>query len=159
MVAVVAKLPQQVVQSLAFGDKHRGTQQGTNIQLRGALQFEQVLRHQNANDVFTVALVHWEAGMRRLNHLVQQLVKGRINRQQVHAGRGHHDIAGGHVGHADHAFEHESAFAVDDVVMLGISECGDQFIRRVGAGMNKFGEFLQERAFVSTFGMARKVRV
>jgi len=83
-----------------------------------------------------------------VNHLMQQLIKGGIDRQQLHAGGRHHGIACGHVGHSNHAFQHESTLCIDDVVVLGLRERFDQLVFGVGAWVNELGQFLQEGSFV-----------
>ena len=65
VVAVAAELAQQVVQALGLRHEHRRPQQRAQVQLGRALQLEQVLGHQDADDVLAVALVHREARVRR----------------------------------------------------------------------------------------------
>jgi hypothetical protein len=113
-----------------------------------ALQLEQVLGQQDADDVLALALVHREARVRRVDHEVQDLVVRRIDVDQVHARRRDHDVAGGEVRHADHALEHDARLGVDDVVVFGVGERLDQLIAGVRAGMDELGDLLQERALV-----------
>ena len=68
VVAVAAKLAQQVVQAFALGHKHRRAQQRADVERRRALQLEQVLGHQNTDDVFTLAAVHRETRVGRGDH-------------------------------------------------------------------------------------------
>ena len=159
VVAVVAKLPQQIVQALALGHKHRWAQQGADVQLGRTLQFEQVFGQQDADDVVALTLVNRKTRMPGVDHLVQQLVHGVFDVEQVHArGRQHH-IAGGHVGHADHALEHQTALGVDDLVVLGLGQGLDQLIGRVGSRVDELREFLQKTPLVFALGVARGVRV
>jgi Holliday junction resolvasome RuvABC endonuclease subunit len=58
VVAVAAEFAQQVVQALALGHERRRTQQRAQVQARRPLQLEQVLGHQDADDVLAIALVH-----------------------------------------------------------------------------------------------------
>ena len=58
VVAVAPELAQQVVQALALGHKRCGAQQRADVEFRGPLQLEQVLGHQDADDVLALALVH-----------------------------------------------------------------------------------------------------
>ena len=83
---------------------------------------------------------------------VQQFIKRRIDVDQVHARRGHHDIASRHVGHADHAFEHFAALLADDIVVLGFHQGFDQLGFGVRAGVEHFSELLQKAALVFRFG-------
>ena len=159
MVAVVAKLAQQIVQPLAFRHKYGGTQQGSDIQFGRALELEQVFRQQDADDVFLFALKHRKPRVRGLNHLVQQLVKGVFNVQQIHPGGCHHHIASGHVGHADHALEHQATFRIDDLVVLGLGQGGNELVSRVRAGMDKFSELLQETTLVFAQKRSRRMGV
>ena len=94
--------------------------------------------------------------MRGLDHLVQQLVKRRIDVEHVHARGGHHHVTRRHVGHADHALEHEAALAVDDVVVFGLGQGFDQLIGGVGSGVDEFGQFLQKAALVFAGARARR---
>ncbi|MCY1368042.1 hypothetical protein D9M69_550010 [compost metagenome] len=86
--------------------------------------------------------------MRGVDDQVQQLVVGCVDVEHVHARGRHHHIAGRHVGDADHAFEHDPRFGVDDVVVLGVGEGLDQFILGVRPGVDELRELLQETAFV-----------
>ena len=61
VIAVATKLTQQVIQPLAFGHKGSGPQQGANVQLRRALQFEQVLGHEDAQNIFFFTFVDRKA--------------------------------------------------------------------------------------------------
>ena len=159
MVAVVTELPQQIVQALALGHKHRRPQQGADVQLRGALQLEQVFGQQNADHVFSLAFVHRKARMRRVDHLVHQHIHGVFDVEQIHPGRRHHDIASGHVGHADHTLDHQTALGIDDLVVLGLRQSLDQLGRRVGTGVDELCQFLQKTPLVFALGCARGVRV
>jgi hypothetical protein len=80
------------------------------------------------------------------DHDVQQLVVGSVDVQQIHARRGHHDVAGAHVGHADHAFEHEPAFGLDQLTLLGIGQLLDQAVGGVGAGRKELDQAAEQAA-------------
>ena len=82
--------------------------------------------------------------MRCVNDLVQQLVKGGIDGQQVHARCGHHGIACRHVRHADHALEHEPALRIDDLVVFCFGQRLYEFVFGVGSGVQELCQFLQE---------------
>jgi hypothetical protein len=73
--------------------------------------------------------------------------------------RGAASIAGGHVGHADHTLEHQSALGVDDLVVLGLGQGLDQLIGRIGSGVDELRQFLQETSLVFALGVARRVGV
>jgi hypothetical protein len=108
VVAVAAELAQQLVEVLRFGHEHRGPQQRAQVQLRGALQLEEILGHQRAQDVLALAFVDGEARVAGADHGGQQLVVGGVDGQQVHARGGDHHVAGRHVRHAQHALEHRA---------------------------------------------------
>ena len=59
---------------LRLGHEHRRAQQGAQVQLGRALQLEQVLGHQDADDVVALALVDREARVRGLDDQAEQLV-------------------------------------------------------------------------------------
>jgi hypothetical protein len=107
---------------LLSGTKTRRPQQRAQVQLGRALQLEQVLGHQDADDVVALALVDRKARVAGVDHHRQQFVVGRVDVQQVHARRGHHHVAGRHVGHAQHAFEHEARFGLDQLALLGVGQ-------------------------------------
>ena len=48
--------------------------------------------------------------------------------------RRHHDVAGGHVGHAQHALEHGARLGLDQLAVLGVGQRPDQLGLAVGAG-------------------------
>ena len=77
---------------------------------------------------------------------VQQLVVGRVDVEQVHPRRGDHHVAGDHVGHADHAFEHHPRLGSDDFAVLGVSERLDQLVARIGPGRHQLDEPLEQVA-------------
>ncbi len=142
MVVVALKISQQVVEPLALGHKHRRAQQRANVELWRALQLEQVFGHQNANDVFTLALKHRKTRVRGVNHAVQHGIKRVSNVDQLHAGAGHHHVAGAHIGHANHTFEHFARFGTYELVVLSLYQGVEQFIGGVGAGVNELSNFL-----------------
>jgi hypothetical protein len=53
---------------------------------------------------------------------VQQVVIGGVDVELVHAAGGHHHVAGRHVGHADHAFEHHSRLGCDELALFGVGQ-------------------------------------
>ena len=74
MVAVVAKLSQQIVQAFGLGHKHRWAQQGADVEFWRTLEFQQVFGQQDAQYVFFFRLKHWKARMRFVDHKVEQFV-------------------------------------------------------------------------------------
>ena len=86
--------------------------------------------------------------MRRVDDEVQQFVVRRVDVQHIHARCGHHHVTSGHVGDADHPFEHHARFGVDDVVVFGLGERLDQLVRGVWSGVDELCKFLQEATFV-----------
>ena len=160
VIAVAAELAQQVVQRLGLGHEHGGAQQRPDVQLGRALQLEQVLGQQDADDVLAVALDHRKARVRRVDDDVQDLVIRRIDVDQVHARRGHHHVAGRKLGHADDALEHHARVGPDDVVVFGVGQGLDQLGLRVRTRMDELGDLLQESALVFPLGRySRRVRV
>ncbi len=97
--------------------------------------------------------------MRRVDHDAQQFFEWRIDIDEIHAWRGHHHVAGRHVGHANHAFEHHARVGADDVVAFRFGQGFDQLFWRIGAGMDELHHFLQECALVFLFRRSRGVRV
>ena len=61
VVAVATKVSQQIVEPFAFWNENGRAQQGAQIELGRALQLEQVLGQQDANDVFFLPLVDRKA--------------------------------------------------------------------------------------------------
>ena len=158
VVAVATELAQQVVELLALGHEDGRAQQGADVQRRRALELEQVFGKQNADDVLALLAVDRKARVPGFDHQVQLLVKRRVDVDQVHARRGHHDIARCHVGQTDHAVEHDPGFGVDDLVVLGLGQRFGQFLARIGSRADEFDEFLQQTAPVRLLG-ARVVAV
>ena len=148
MVAVATEVAQQVVQPFGLGHKHGRANQCADMQFRGALQLEQVLGHEDADDVFTLALKHRKARVAGVYHLAQQGIDARPHIQKVHARGRHHHIARAHIGHADNAFKHQAGLGTNDVVVLGFGQRFYEFVGGVGAGVNEFGQLLQKTAFV-----------
>jgi hypothetical protein len=127
--------------------------------VRAPLQLEQVFGHQHANDVFALALVDRKARMRGVDHEAQHLVHRRIDVEQIHAGCGHHDVAGRAVGHAQHALKHDARFGSDEFVVFGLGKNDHQFLDRIGSWVDELNELLQKRALVFSVKRARGVRV
>jgi len=159
VVAVAAELAQQVVEALALGHEHGRAQQRADVQLGRPLQLEQVLGHQDADDVLALAVVHRKARMCRVDDQVQKIIERRVDVDEVHAGRGHHHFARRHVRHADHTLEHDPRLGANDVVVLGLGQRFDQLFGRVRSGVDELGDFLQEGALVFLFGQSPGVRV
>ena len=95
--------------------------------------------------------------MRGADDEVQHLVIRRIDVDQVHARRRHHHVARRHVGHADHAFEHDARIGANHVVAFGLGQGFNQLFGRVGARVDELHQFLQKRALVFAFRRARRV--
>ena len=148
VVAVAAKLAQQVVQALAFGHKHGRAQQGAEVEPRRALQLEQVFGHQDANDVFPLTLIHRKARVRGVNHGVQQGIERGVDVEQVHPGGCHHHIPGAQIGHADDALQHGAGLGPNDVVVLRLDQRLNQLGLGIGAGIDELGQFLEKSALV-----------
>ena len=140
VIAVDAKSAQQIVQPLALGHEHGRAHQRAHAQLGRALQFEQVLGHQDAGDVLALALIDGKARMRRVNHRAQQRFVRRVNVEHVHARRGHHHLLGRHLRQAQHAFEHHAAVGVNQLLVLGLGQRVNQLMRRIHARVQKFNE-------------------
>ena len=158
VIAVATKFAQQVIEPFALRHKNGRPQQGADVQCGRTLQLEQVFGQQDADDVVALALVHRKPRMRGLNDQVQQGVRGCIDVEQIHARCGHHDIARGHIGHAQHALEHDARIGANDVVVLGVGQGFDEFFGGVGPRMDELGHFLQEAALVFPFGQTPWVR-
>ena len=86
--------------------------------------------------------------MRGVYDLVHQLVHARLNIQQVNPRHRHHHVAGAHVGHADHAFQHRAALCAYHVVVFGLRQRLKQLVFGVRAGVEKFDYFFEQRALV-----------
>ena len=97
--------------------------------------------------------------MRSADHLHQHFVIGCIDVQHIHARGRDHDVTGGVIGHANHAFEHDAGFRANDLVVFGFRQGFDEFILGIESRMNEFDNFLQESALVFALGMARRMRV
>jgi hypothetical protein len=97
--------------------------------------------------------------VRGVDDQMQQRVVRRVDVHQVHARGGNHHVAGRHVGHAQHAFEHHARFGADHLVVLGVGQGFDQLVARVGTGVDEFGQLLEKAALVFPFnGSAFRVR-
>ena len=151
VIAVASEFTQQIVQALALGHKHGRPDQRADVEIWGPLQLEQVLGHQDADDVFALPLKHRKARVASIDHRTQQCVGSLIDVDHVHARGCHHDIASGHVGHANHALDHHARISADHLVVFGFRQGFDEFFRRVGAGVNELGHFLQKGALVFFF--------
>jgi hypothetical protein len=49
----------------------------------------------------------------------------------------HHHVAGRHVGHAQHAFEHQARLGLDQLAVFGVGQGPDQFGLAVRAGRDE----------------------
>jgi len=152
VVAVGAEVAQQLVQALGLRHEGGRTQQRAQVQLGRALQLQQIFRQQDADDVVARSFEHREARVRGVDHDAKQLLVGCLDVQQVHPARGHHDVAGGHVGHAKHAFEHDARFGLDELALLGVGQGFDQLVARVRPGREELDDALEQAAPVAGFG-------
>ena len=159
MIAVALKFAQQIVQALALRHEHRRAQQGADLELGRALQLEQVLGQQDADDVLTLALVNRKPRVASVDHAVQQQIVGIVDIDQIHPRRRHHHVASRHVGHADDALDHCARLGPDDVVLLRLGQGFDQLVGRVRPRMDELSDLLQKGPFVFTIRKARGMRV
>ena len=91
---------------------------------------------------------------------VQQRIVGSIDADAIHPWRRYHDITGGHVCHAQDAFEHDPRFRPDHIVVFRVCKGFDQFITGVGTRMDEFGKLLEKAALVFPFnGKALRMRI
>jgi hypothetical protein len=129
------------------------------LQAGRALQLQQVLGQEDADDVVLALLVHRKARVAGADDDVQQLVVRGVDVEQVHVRRRHHHVAGGHVGHADHALEHHPRLRLDQLLLLGVGERLHQLVARIGARDDQVDELLEEIAPLGCggglFGAAR----
>lgn len=97
--------------------------------------------------------------MRRGENLVQDFFVRSVDIDEIHAWRSHHDFPGAHVGHADHALQHDTGLGADDLVVFGFSQGFDQFIGRFRCRMDELSHLLQEASLVFLLGKARLMGV
>jgi hypothetical protein len=99
--------------------------------------------------------VRREARVAGVDDDFEHLVVRSVDVEQVHARCRHHDVAGRHVGHADHAFEHRAALGVDQLTLFGVGQGLDQLVLAVGAGRDELHHALEEAALFDDGGAGR----
>jgi hypothetical protein len=145
-IAVRAEVAQQLVQPLRLGHEHGRPQQRAQVQVGRALQLQQVLRHQDADDVVALALIDREARVRGPDHAVQLVVVIGIDVEQVHARCRDHHVAGGQPGHPDHALEHHPRLRSDQLLLLGVGQRLDELVAGSGSWCDQLEELLEQIA-------------
>ncbi len=84
--------------------------------------------------------------MAGLDHAVQQVVVVGVDVEQVHARCRHHHVAGGEVGHPDHALEHHARLRRDQLLLLGFGERLDQLVTPVPGRGDQLDDPLEQAA-------------
>ncbi|MNV19560.1 hypothetical protein D3C71_1104280 [compost metagenome] len=97
--------------------------------------------------------------MGRGDDLVQDLIEWIVDVDEIHAGRGDHHVASGHVGHPDDALEHHAGVGANDLVVFGFGQGFNQFIGGLGGRMDELSDFLQKTALVFLLGRTSRMRV
>ncbi|MPN60359.1 hypothetical protein SDC9_208087 [bioreactor metagenome] len=97
--------------------------------------------------------------MRRGQNLVQDFFIRSVDIDEIHAWRGHHDFSGAHVGHANHALQHDTRLGADDLIVFGFGQGFDQFIGRLRCWMDELSHLLQEASLVFLLGKSRRMGV
>jgi hypothetical protein len=87
-----------------------------------------------------------------VDHRGQDLVVGRVDVEHVHAGLGHHHVAGHQIGHAQHALEHGPRLGLDQLAVLGLGQRLDQFVLGVGTGRDELDHPIQQGAAIAAMG-------
>jgi len=126
VVARALEVAQQIIEPFGLWHEHRRAQERADIEFGRALQFEQILGQQNAQDVVALAVKHRKPGVRGVDHGVHDVVQRCLDVDPVHAGGRDHHFASAHIGHADHAFEHGAGFGPDDLVVFCLCQGLDQ---------------------------------
>src|SRR5690606_29642094 len=98
VVAAAAKIVQQHVQALGFGNEDRRPHQRTQIDGRIGQGQKQIFGQQDADNVVAVALVSREARVAGLDDFGQEFGQGLGDVKHVDLGARHHDVCGGLVG-------------------------------------------------------------
>ena len=92
----------------------------------GGVQPQQVLREQDAENLIAILADDREARVAGLHREFDQLVRRRVALDEHHLRPGHHDIAHLHVGHRQHAFEHDQRVAVEQAARTGLAQILDE---------------------------------
>ena len=150
---LVRKSRSRSFSALRLGHEERRAQQRAQVQVGRALQLQQVLGHQDADDVVALLLEHRKARVAGADDDVEHLVVRRVDVEQVHVAARDHHVAGGHVGHPDDALEHHPRLGLDQLLVLGVGERLDELVARVGARRDEVEELLEKGALL---GAARR---
>ena len=152
VVAAAPELLQEHVETLGLRHENCRTHELANVEALALLcgrEAQQVLREQDAYDVVTIGVHHREARVARADDGGEKVVVVGLDVEQVHPRRGDHHVAGDHVRHPQHAFQHEPRFGLDEVARLGVGQRADQLVARVGPGEDEVDETLEEAAAVA----------
>lgn len=127
MVAVASEFTQQIVQALLSRHKHGRPDQRADVEIWGPLQLEQVLAIRMPM-MFSRSPGTPESASGPVSITERSSAWG-VSSMSIMSMRGrcHHDIASGHVGHANHALDHHARVSADHLVVFGFRQGFDEF--------------------------------
>ena len=128
MIVAHAKFLEQHVEPLAFGHEHDGAHELADLERLAVrdLQAQQILGEQDAENLIAVLADDRKAGMTRLDHELDQFIGRLVALDENHLGARHHDVPHLHVGHRQHALEHDQRIAVEQPALARLAQILDQ---------------------------------
>ena len=118
MVAIGAEVAQQHVEPLGLRHEDSGTQRIAQIERLGVgVVVEQFLGEQDADDVVLVLADDRKARVARLHDEGNELLGLIVDRHDVHLGARDHDVAHGHLGDLQRAFDDRQSIRVEQFAL------------------------------------------
>ena len=150
MVAIGAEVAQQHVEPLGLGHKDCGTQRIAQVErLRVGVVVEQFLGEQDADHVVLVLADDRKARVTRLHDEGDELLGFVIDRHDVHLRARDHDVAHGHLGDLQRAFDDRQSVGVEQLALERTVQQGEQLLAVLRLPDQKCREpFEQRRALM-----------
>src|SRR5450759_2976152 len=124
VVVAQAKLLEEHIEALAFGDEHHRAHVLADLErffARG-LQPQQILRQQYSEDLIAIFADDREARVPRLHRQFDQFVRRLVALDEHHLRTRHHDVADLHVRDRQHAFDHHERVAVEQTAFARLAQ-------------------------------------
>ena len=113
------------------------------------LQPQQILGEQDAEDLIAVLADDRKARVPRLHHQLDQLVRRLVALDEHHLRARHHDVAHLHVGHRQHALEHDQRVAVEQAALARLAQILDELGEIARLARHRLRDALQPAAGVA----------
>jgi len=139
-----AKLAQQHVEALGFGNEDGGPQQAAQVELAPGEVAQQILGQQDADDVVLAAADHRKARMPGVDDEAGNILDRAVEAHAVHLRARHHDVVSLHVGNLQRTFDDRQGVGVEQVALESGLQQGEKVVAVFRLTRQQRGDALDE---------------